>query len=96
MDVEIVRWNKRAMKLIEEKSFENVKEAYNYYTKWECPEKNKKDYYINGNNWNVASPEEKIPENYEYIYTYSVNILQKKCTEYLEHNHNFNVYKNKV
>lgn len=92
MDIEIVKWNKEIKELIEERTFKNITEATKYYRDWECKEKNNDIYYVSGNNWNVASPEDKIPENHKYIYTYSV-ILWKKNNQQPEHYHNFIVYK---
>lgn len=94
MDVEIVKWNKEneSMDLVEDTSFKTVEEAQNYYENWQCPEKNNNKFIIIGKNWNNGK-NEPIPQNAEYLYTYSVNLIDPEDLEDLCHSHNFVIFK---
>ena len=96
MDVYVVKWNKEndLIKSVEDKSFKTVDEAQNYYGNWECPEKNNNKFIITGKNWNNGK-NEPIPSNAEYLYTYSVNLIDPEDLEDLCHSHNFVIYKTK-
>ena len=94
MDVEIVKWNKEkdSMESVEDTSFKTVEEAHNYYENWECQEKNNNKFIITGKNWNNGK-KEPIPSNAEYLYTYSVNLIDPEDLEDFCHSHNFVIFK---
>lgn len=94
MDVEVVRWNKEndSMELVEDRSFETIEEAQNYYDDWKCPEENNSDFVIIGKKWK-NNTKEFAPLNAEYLYTYSVNLIDPDDLEDLCHFHNFVIFK---
>ena len=94
MDVEVVKWHREneSMDLVEDTSFKTVEEAQNYYDNWECPEENNNNYIITGKNWNNGK-KESTPPNVEYLYTYSVNLIDPTILDDLVHFHNFAIYK---
>ena len=98
MEVEVVRFNKKSvgsMECIIVKKFYNTDDANNYYTNWKCDEYDDKDVLIIGNNWNkkgkAEKTEKKIPDNYKYKYTYSVNLWDLIYND-IAHSHNFKIY----
>jgi len=89
MEVEVVRWtDKTSMDKIVNKSFNDIEEAHTYYTNWNPPEYDDDNFLIKGKDWNNIN-EIKIPNNYKYKYTYSINIFSG---DEMEHSHNFIVY----
>jgi len=97
MDVEIVKWDKEngKMDLVEDISFKTVEEAQNYYENWSCFEENNSNFIITGKNWNNGKKESK-PSNADYLYTYSVNLIDPEDLEDLCHSHNFAIFKKKI
>ena len=92
MEVEIVRFNKKSvgsMETIIVKKFYNTDDANNYYTNWKCDEYDDKNVLIIGKDWNKT--EIKIPDNYKYKYTYSVNLWDLIYND-IAHSHNFIIY----
>ena len=95
MEVEVVRFNKMSiegMKTIIVKKFSDTEEAHNYYTNWKCDECNNDNVFVLGKHWNKTDKTEiKIPDNYKYTYTYSVNLWDLEYDD-IAHSHSFPIY----
>ena len=95
MEVEVVRFNENddnSMECIVIKKFYNTDDAHSYYTNWKCDEHNNDNVLILGEHWNKTDKTEiKIPDDYKYTYTYSVNLWDWENDDMI-HSHNFLVY----
>jgi len=95
MEVEVVRFDNMSigsMETIIVKKFDEEGEAHNYYTNWKCDEHNNDNVLVLGEHWNKTDKTEiKIPDDYKYTYTYSVNLWDWENDDMI-HSHNFLVY----
>jgi hypothetical protein len=95
MEVEVVRFDKMnigSMETIIVKKFDDTEEAHNYYTNWQYDECNSDNVLVLGKDWNKTDKTEiKIPDNYKYTYTYSVNLWDLEYDD-IAHSHNFLIY----
>jgi len=103
MEVEVVRFNKisiGSMETIIVKKFAITEEAHNYYTNWQCDECDNDNVIVLGKDWNKTDKTEiKIPDDYKYTYTYSVNLweldvggLAPREDDDMTHSHSFSIY----
>ena len=95
MEIEVVRFNKisiGSMESIIVKHFLDTEDAHKYYTNWKCDKYEDKNVLIIGKDWNKTDKTEiKIPNDYKYKYTYSVNLWDLVCNDII-HSHNFLIY----
>ena len=95
MEVEIVKFDKNnlnSMETIILKKFYNTDHANEYYANWMCEEYYNNNVLVLGKNWNKADKTEiKVPEEYKYKHTYSVNLWDLIYND-ITNSHNFTVY----